>query len=170
MHKAGKHNTNADALSRNISRELYTIKEEQEEIRNETKNREYTEEEKEKILYEYHDAPIGGHQGVQRTIKRLRQTHDWKGLTKDVEKYIAKCELCQKNKLTRRIKAPMIITDTPSKPFEKCALDIVGPLTITLTGNKYILTFQDHLTKLSKAMPIVNQEASIIAKELRKSY
>ncbi|KMQ82224.1 enzymatic polyprotein endonuclease reverse, partial [Lasius niger] len=60
---------------------------------------------------------------------------------------------------------PLIITDTPNKPFEKCALDIVGPLTITTKGNKYLLTFQDSLTKFSKAIPIPNQEANTISKE-----
>jgi len=38
---------------------------------------------------------------------------------------------------------PLAITDTPTRPFEKCALDIVGPLTVTTNGNKYVLTFQD---------------------------
>lgn len=55
--------------------------------------------------------------------------------------------------------------DTPNKPFEKCALDIVGPLTITTNGNKYLLTFQDSLTKFSKAIPIANQEANTVSEE-----
>lgn len=33
-----------------------------------------TEEEKRRILYEYHDAPLGGHQGIERTINRIRET------------------------------------------------------------------------------------------------
>jgi len=78
---------------------------------------------------------------------------------------VEKCESCQKNKLSRKIKAPLIITDTPSKSFEKCALNIVGPLTVTTQGNKYLLTFQDSLTKFSKAIPIPNQEANMISKE-----
>jgi len=67
--------------------------------------------------------------------------------------------------LSQKTKIPLIITDTPSKPFEKCALDIVGPLTITKNGNKYLLTFQDSLTKFSKAIPIPNQEANTVSKE-----
>lgn len=59
----------------------------------------------------------------------------------------------------------MIITNTPTKLFEKCALDIVGPVTITNNENKYLLTFQDNLTKFSKAIPIANQEANTIRKE-----
>jgi len=170
IHKAGRANANADALSRNAipephqeEREEEILKVEEEENTDEART--YTEEEKQLILYEYHDAPVGGHQGIERTIKRIRLNHNWPGLTKDVERYISKCESCQKNKLSRRIKAPLVITDTPSKPFEKCALDIVGPLTITNNGNKYLLTFQDNLTKFSKAIPIANQEANTIAKE-----
>jgi len=52
-----------------------------------------------------------------------------------------------------------------SKPFEKCALDIVGPLSITTSRNKYLLTFQNDFTKFSKAIPITNQEATTVAKE-----
>ncbi|EFN68678.1 Retrovirus-related Pol polyprotein from transposon 412 [Camponotus floridanus] len=115
------------------------------------------------ILSEYHDAPVGGHQGVERTIKRIRLQHNWKGLTKDVEQYIAKCESCQKYKLSKKDEV-LLITDTPNKPFKKCTLDIIGPLTITTNGNKYLLTFQDNLTKFSKAIPISNQEANTVSK------
>lgn len=55
----------------------------------------------------------------------------WHGITTDVENYIVQCEICQKNKSKPRVKVPLKITDIPNKPFEKCALDIVGPLTIT---------------------------------------
>lgn len=59
----------------------------------------------------------------------------------------------------------MVIIDTSNKPFEKCALDIMGSLTVTIRGNKYVLTFQDHFTKFSKAMSIENQEAGTVARE-----
>jgi len=59
IHRAGKGNTNADALSRNPitndSKMLHIIEEE--------KERKY-EEEKQQILREYHDAPLRGHQGA----------------------------------------------------------------------------------------------------------
>ncbi|KAM0735324.1 Transposon Ty3-I Gag-Pol polyprotein [Formica fusca] len=160
VHRSGKTNTNADALSRNV---VLNLKEEKEENYNE--RRDYSEEDKARILYEYHDAPLGGHQGIERTINRIRMKHNWSRLTKYVENYIAKCEFCQKNKLKRKSKAPLVITDIASRPFEKCALDIVGPLTVTNNENKYVLTFQDNLTKFSKAVPLPNQEAATVAKE-----
>jgi hypothetical protein len=38
---------------------------------------------------------------------------------------------------------PMKITTTPEVIWDKCALDIVGPLNQTVDGHKYVLTFQD---------------------------
>jgi hypothetical protein len=59
----------------------------------------------------------------------------------------------------------MEITTTARYPFEKCALDIVGPLTETASGNKYILTFQDDLSKFITAIPIPQQDVETVAKQ-----
>jgi transposase InsO family protein len=64
-----------------------------------------------------------------------------------------------------RGKAPMEITTTARQPFEKCCLDIVGPLTETQVGNKYILTFQDELSKFLFAIPTPRQDAETVARE-----
>ncbi|ERL95277.1 hypothetical protein D910_12543 [Dendroctonus ponderosae] len=47
----------------------------------------------------------------------------------------------------------MEITTTSERPFQRLALDIVGPLPITESGNRFILTMQDDLTKYSYAIP-----------------
>jgi len=59
----------------------------------------------------------------------------------------------------------MEITTTARKPFEKCAMDIVGPNTVTNKGNRYILTLQDDLTKFVVAEPIPTQDAETVARE-----
>jgi hypothetical protein len=58
----------------------------------------------------------------------------------------------------------LAITSTSSRPFEKIFLDIVGPLTTTLSGNTYILTMQDDLTKYSLGIPIPDHQANTVAK------
>jgi IS30 family transposase len=63
-----------------------------------------------------------------------------------------------------KTKMPMKITTTPEVVWEKCALDIVGPLSQTLDGNKYVLTFQDEISKYTLAIPIQQQEAATLAK------
>jgi hypothetical protein len=119
------------------------------------------------ILKEFHDAPASGHPGFHRMLNKIRYKYNWKGMRKDIFKYVKNCVTCQKNK-TSRMKnlQPMEITTTCDKPFEKIALDIVGPLTLTENGNKYILTLQDNLTKYSQAYAIPNHESSTIAYKL----
>lgn len=90
-------------------------------------------------------------------------------MKKDIKNYIKKCPSCQINKTNfRPSKAPMEITSTSNKPFEKLAIDIVGPLPQTLNNNRFILTMQDDLTKFSYAIPIPNHESETVARELSK--
>ena len=57
----------------------------------------------------------------------------------------------------------MEVTTTAERPFEKCYLDVVGPLPVTLEGNKYILALQDDLSKYVVAVPIEKQDAETVA-------
>ena len=60
----------------------------------------------------------------------------------------------------------MEITDTASSRFERLFMDIVGPLPQSHTGNKYILTTQDDLTKFLEAIPIPDKSANTVARAL----
>jgi len=115
------------------------------------------------ILKDYHDSPLGGHSGVHKTYKRIRKHYKWKKMFKDIKAYIKSCTKCNKNKVNKPLQMPMIITDTAAKPFEKVYLDIVGPLPLSYKGNKYILTYQDDLTKILDCFPLKNCEAETVA-------
>lgn len=126
---------------------------------------EYTEEEKLIILQQFHDSELGGHLGINKTLKMVKKQFNWKGINNDVREYINNCTFCQKNKITNReVRQPMAITTISSRPFKKLFLSIIGPLTTTLSGNKYILIMQDDLTKYSLGVPIPNQEANTVAR------
>ena len=60
----------------------------------------------------------------------------------------------------------MLITDTPLKPFDKISLDTVGPLPLTPSGNRHILTMQDNLTKYCIAVPVPDIKAETVAHAL----
>jgi transposase InsO family protein len=124
----------------------------------------YTKEEKLIILKQFHDSVIGGHLGINKTIKKIKTQCTWKGMKEDIKNYITHCTSCQKNKVSnRKVRQPMVITSTSSRPFEKIFLDIVGPLITTVSGNTYILTMQDDLTKYSLGVPIPNHQANTVA-------
>lgn len=111
-----------------------------------------------KILHEFHDAPLGGHTGIERMLKRISERYTWPNMKETIKEYVSKCDNCQKNKILKINKIPMKITTTSEKPFEKVYLDIVGPLPKTINGNSYILTIQDDLSKFFVAKAI--QEAT----------
>jgi hypothetical protein len=86
QYRAGQQNCNADSLSRcpvqclNVNVEVIT------------------EDRKCKIISEMHNCLIGGHQGVQRTIERIKLYISWPNLSEDVTQYIKNCKTCQLNK------------------------------------------------------------------------
>ena len=102
---------------------------------------------------------------MNRTFERIKLYTSWPGMKQEIEDYIKYCDICQKNKITqRKTKLPLQITDTPEVVWQNCSMDIVGPLTQTSEGNKYLLTFQDELSKYTLAVPISQQDASTIAR------
>lgn len=118
--KKGAINTNADALSRINTAVLEEPDKEREDI---------GEKEKKQILYEYHDAPIWGHRGMNKTYKAIKSRFSWPNMKREIEEYVKKCGSCQINKLLNpKGRAPMEITTTANHPFEKCSLHIVVPL------------------------------------------
>lgn len=66
--------------------------EEQELPENNLEFRTYTKEGKQRVLYEYHNAPLEGHQGIERTLNRIRLEHNWKGIITNVKNYISLCD------------------------------------------------------------------------------
>lgn len=175
IHKSGRLNSNADALSRLDTANVNVITRSKAQQTKDTepifsKEKDTTpvielsdQSDIQRALYEFHNSPVGGHLGVAKTFKRIRSKYKWKNMFGDIKRYIAKCDTCQKNKVGRRTKLPMRITTTAKRPFERIALDIVGPLPLSEHNNRYILTFQDDLSKFLIAIPIPNQEAHTVA-------
>jgi len=123
-----------------------------------------TEDQKIQKIRELHENPLGGHHGLTRTFNKLYEEHNWKGMRKQIKQFIRHCPDCQKNKTaTRTPKEPMVITSTATRAFEKIFLDVVGPLPRTHSGNSFILTLQDDLTKFAWASPMENHEANTVA-------
>jgi len=124
---------------------------------------ELTEEQKIQKIREFHEKPLEGHHGLTRTFNKMYEEHNWKGMRKQIKQFIKKCSSCQKNKTaTRTPKKPMVITSTTTRAFEKIFLDVVSPLLRSHSGNSFILTLQDDLTKFTWASPMENHEANTV--------
>jgi hypothetical protein len=79
-YRAGVRNCNADSLSRYPVHCLSVNTEE------------FTDERKAKIIAEMHNCPVGGHQGINRTIERIKLYTNWPGMEQEVIQFIKKLQ------------------------------------------------------------------------------
>lgn len=129
------------------------------------------ESERQELINEYHASALGGHKGMAKTYQRIREKYYWPGMRAEVQNYINQCRNCQQKKLVRKkVRQPMVLTDTPGAAFDKISMDIMGPLPVTRTGNSYILTIQDLLSKYSLAIPLKKSGAIDVAEAFANEF
>ena len=51
------------------------------------------------IIQQNHNHPLAGHSGVKRTRDLILGKYYWPTLRKDIEKYVAECDKCQKKQV-----------------------------------------------------------------------
>uniref|UniRef100_A0A3P9IDH0 Integrase catalytic domain-containing protein n=1 Tax=Oryzias latipes TaxID=8090 RepID=A0A3P9IDH0_ORYLA len=87
-----------------------------------------------------------------------------------VSTWVRECADCASRKTHGKQPCAPMQTLVPSRPFERVALDILGPLPETPNKNKYILVIGDYFSKWTEAFPLPNQEAQSIAKVLTEEW
>ena len=110
-----------------------------------------------------------GHQGNSCTYCLIKCQYYWKGMNKDIRKYIANCVLCQWEKAKVQ-QYPLQMTEIPDRPFDKIAIDLVTDCKTSTSGNKHILTIIDHLTGWPEAFPIPDKSADTIVATFINEY
>ena len=122
------------------------------------------------VLHLAHGIPLAGHLGKEKTAKRILQRFYWPTIYQDVKEHCRTCESCQKSTSRRVQPAPMIPLPVMSEPFHRIAMDIVGPLPRSRSGNQYILVVCDYATRYPEAVPLRSIDAGTIAEELIKFF
>ncbi|MGH0149802.1 UNVERIFIED_CONTAM: hypothetical protein FKN15_016115 [Acipenser sinensis] len=113
-----------------------------------------------------HDIPFAGHLGAEKTRERILARFYWVGLHTDVSRYVATCPDCQRVAPGRVRPAPLVPLPIISTPFERIAMDIVGPLLPSDSGYTHILVVVDYATRYPEAVPLRSTSAAAIATEL----
>ena len=122
------------------------------------------------VLQLAHEVPLAAHLGKNKTAKRILSRFYWPTLYRDVEEFCKCCRICQKASRLKGSKAPLIPLPIVTEPFRRVAMDIVGPLPRTMSGNRYILVMSDYATRYPEAVPVKAIDAEHIAEELVKIF
>lgn len=127
--------------------------------------------EKFELMTRFHDNPIfGGHSGQKKLYAKLRSNYYWKGMTRDIAKFVKNCNKCQVNKVRPGSKEPLVLTPTPQRPFDIVVVDTIGPLQKSYQGNSYAVTMVCDLTKYLVVSPIPNKEAKTVARAIFNDF
>ena len=122
------------------------------------------------VLEVAHSVPLGGHLGRNKTTSQILQRFYWPTMYQDIAKFCRTCEVCQKT-CNKGIKtAPLIPLPVISQPFERIAMDIVGPLPKSNHGNRFVLVICDYATRYPEAVPLRYIDAASVAEELLKLF
>ena len=90
-------------------------------------------------------------------------------MNKDIQKYIANCTLCHREKVKVQ-SYPLQMTETPDTPFDKITIDLVIECKTSISGNRHIFTIIDHLIRWLEAFSIPDKSADIIVETFINHY
>jgi hypothetical protein len=128
-----------------------------------------------KVLQEAHHCPVASHVGFFKTYYNARQSFFWKGMSTDIQKYVAECDLCQRNK-TENISTPGVLhlLHVPNQKWEEIAMDFIEVLPVS-EGKDKILVIVDRLTKYAHFMGVrktdsAKQTAEVFCKNIYKLH
>jgi len=106
-----------------------------------------------RILFEYHDSPLSGHLGREKTFLSLSRDFYWPHMYKWVRKYVRTCEVCQRVKPAPVSQAPLHPLSIPNEIWRSISMDFVFGLPPD-SGYNGILVFVDRLSKMVHLVPV----------------
>ena len=121
---------------------------------------------RDEILKECHEGVSGGHLGQEKTLHRLKERFYWPGHYYDACNWCLTCKACATRKTPAPNRRAPMGTIKAGYPTQVMAVDLVGPLPESPSGNSYILVVGDYFTKWMEALPVPNQEAVTVAEKL----
>lgn len=124
------------------------------------------------ILKLSHECLLAGHLGIKKTSDRILSCFYWPGVTTDIKRWCKSCDVCQRTVPKGRVtKIPLGKMPLMNFPFERIAIDLVGPIVpVSARGNRYILTVVDYATRWPEAVAIPDINTETVADSLLEIF
>ena len=115
------------------------------------------------IMTDCHAGRMAGHFSGARLYSTLNRQWWWKTMYRDVVEFCKNCGECATVSGVGRRCRPPLHPIPVKRPFQIIAVDIME-LPLTEQGNRYVIVFQDFLTKWPLVFPVPDQKAIRIAR------
>jgi transposase InsO family protein len=119
------------------------------------------------ILHEFHDDKLsGGHLRFQKCLAKIQERFWWPRMRNDLKEWLDRCIECQTRYPNGITSVDTMLNIEIAGPWDTIGMDLVGPITTSNNGNRYILVITDYFTKWAEAFPLAEHSAEAIAKIL----
>eukprot|EP00698_Gefionella_okellyi_P012882 TRINITY_DN3500_c0_g1_i3.p1 TRINITY_DN3500_c0_g1~~TRINITY_DN3500_c0_g1_i3.p1 ORF type:complete len:624 (+),score=113.96 TRINITY_DN3500_c0_g1_i3:1771-3642(+) len=118
------------------------------------------------VFRAYHDCALAGHLGVGRTYELIRRKFHWRNMFADIQGLVLSCVSCQERKRRRGPLPGKLESLQVSEPWEMIAMDLLGPLNVTKSGNRWVMVVTEYLTKWTEAFALPDDTAVSVAQKL----
>jgi hypothetical protein len=126
---------------------------------------------KQKIISLYHDDPLAGHFGANRTETLLKRKFHWPNMHTDVVDFVRSCHVCQRQAVHRhKPYGKLESLPIPMKPWSEITMDFITGLPEIIYNGKFvnsILVIVDRYTKMCRFFPV---STTINAAELAELF
>ena len=115
------------------------------------------------VMKACHDDLFGSHLGFNKTLKKIQLRYFWPRMFSDIKAWVQSCPSCQTKKGSISGKKVPLHPIPVEGPFDRIAIDCLGPLPISDSGNKHIVVICEYLTKWTEAFAVKDITAKTIA-------
>ena len=103
---------------------------------------------REEVLGECHRSKFSIHPGSNKMYRDMKRQYWWKGMKRDVARYISKCAMCQQVKIEhQRLGGLLQSLPIPEWKWDHITMDFVSGFPRTARGHNSIWVIIDRLTK-----------------------
>ena len=114
-------------------------------------------------------AHTRGHWGITKTVKAIEGRFVWPGWRAEVSTYIHRCVVClQRQKVN--LKDCVHVPRVSHRQGEVVYMDLVGPISPSISKYRYILTLMDGFSRYVKTVPLRTKTAREVAEAVLSGW
>ncbi len=101
---------------------------------------------------------IGVHSQLCVTCRHMVSGREWHVMSESIWQRVRHVRLIAAHHLAPGSE----VTETQNRPFGRVGVDLIGPLPLSVSGHRYVLTAVCHLTGWAEAVPISDKRAAMV--------